>query len=82
MPPTNTLLKITVISDDDTGVYDIGDLDFEKPEYCDRYLEKEQNRKKFVKWLRWLADAAENRKAPFSEPLSLEETLKRLGVKG
>lgn len=60
-----TLLKITVITDDSTGMYQIGELDFGKTGYCEDFLRNKNNRKKFVDWLRWLADCAENGKAPF-----------------
>ncbi len=60
-----TLLKITTITDDDTGIYEIGEMDFGKTGHCEKFLAKDGNRKKFVDWLRWLADAAENGNAPF-----------------
>lgn len=60
------LLKITAITDDSTGIYQIGDLDFGKTGHCENFfLEKPGNRKKFVRWLRWLANAAEKGTAPF-----------------
>ena len=59
------LLCITVITDDETGIYKIGELDFGKTGYCEDFIKKPGNRKKFVEWLRWLADAAENGKPPF-----------------
>ena len=60
-----TLLKITVVTDDDTGMYAIGEMDFGKTGYCENFLKKPENRKQFVKHLRWLADAAENGTSPF-----------------
>jgi hypothetical protein len=59
------LLTITTVTDDDTGIYKIGELDFGKTGYCEKFLEKGDNRKRFVEWLRWLADAAENGTSPF-----------------
>lgn len=59
------LLKITMITDDDTGIYKIGELDFGKTGYCEKFLEKPGNREKFVARLRQLADAAENGEQPF-----------------
>lgn len=68
-----TLLTITTVIDDDTGIYIddtgiymIGELDFGKTGYCEKYLKEGDNREKFVEWLRWLADAAENGESPFS----------------
>lgn len=68
-----TLLEITVITDDDTGIYEIGELDFRRTSYCNDFLEKDGNRKKFADWLRWLADAAENHTSPFAPVPSKEE---------
>lgn len=59
------LLKITVITDDSTGIYQIGELDFGKTGHCESFLEKPENREMFVEHLRWLADAAENGTSPF-----------------
>ena len=61
----NILLKVTVVTDDDTGIYKVGELDFGITGYCESFLEKPGNREKFVKWLRWLADAAEGGTQPF-----------------
>lgn len=60
-----TLLKITVVKDDDVGIYKIDELDFGKTGYCEEFLNKGGNRKRFVDHLRWLADAAENGTSPF-----------------
>ncbi len=60
-----TLLEITTVTDDNTGIWQIGELDFGKTGYCEDFLEKPGNREKFVAWLRMLADAAENGKSPF-----------------
>ncbi len=61
----NILLKVTVVMDDDTGMYQIGELDFGKTCHCESFLEKPDNRKKLVEWLRWLADTAEGGTEPF-----------------
>jgi hypothetical protein len=60
-----TLLKITVVTDDSTGIYNIGDLDYSRPTRCLDFLDKPGNRKRFADWLRKLADAAEHGKPPF-----------------
>lgn len=59
------LLTITTVTDDDTGMYQIGELDFGIMGHCEPFLKKPGNRAKFVAWLRWLADAAENGESPF-----------------
>jgi hypothetical protein len=59
------LLTITVITDDDTGIYQVGELDFGKTGHCETFLAKAENREMFVEHLRWLADAAENGTSPF-----------------
>lgn len=63
MPQSNKLLSIYVITDDDTGIYQIGELDFGKTGHCEDYLVS--NRAKFVAWLRWLANSAEDGTDPF-----------------
>ena len=59
------LLTITVITDDSTGIYHVGELDFGKTGHCEKFLEASENREMFVEHLRWLADAAENGTTPF-----------------
>lgn len=65
MTQSVTLLKITIITDDDTGLYQIGELDFGKSGHCEKYLENSKSRQVFVDWLRWLADTAQNGAPPF-----------------
>jgi hypothetical protein len=59
------LLKITEITDDELGIYQIGDLDLGITGYCYNFLEKPGNCEKFVKYLRWLANGAEKGISPF-----------------
>lgn len=61
-----TLLKITVVTDDDTGTYQVGELDFGKTGHCEPFLKQPGNRQRLVDWLRWLANACENGEPPFS----------------
>lgn len=76
MSRSEVLLKIIVITDDDTGLYQIGELDFGKSGHCEKYLENAKSRQVLVDWLRWLADAAENGTPPFfpyERALGIEE---------
>jgi hypothetical protein len=50
------LLKVTVITDDETGIYEVGQLDFGLPYKTHKYLETPKNREKLADWLKWLSD--------------------------
>jgi len=54
------LVGVTVIADDETGMYDIGELDFAVHGNCESWLEQDKrNRSRLVEHLRWLANAFE-----------------------
>ena len=61
------LLTISAVVDDDTGIYSIGELEYGVPVYDTvNWLDaKKERRKEFSKWLRMLADKAENNENPF-----------------
>ena len=60
-----TLLEITVITDDETGLYQVGDLDYGIPIACHRYLTIPGNRQKLADWLYKLSELCRNGKSPF-----------------
>jgi hypothetical protein len=61
------LVKVTVVTDDDTGMYGVGDLDFGIPMTTIDWLDaKPERAKKLADWMRWLADQCEKRERPFN----------------
>ena len=63
MPPREEIVSIQVITDDDTGIYDIGEFDFSVPATAHQWLKG--RREQFATFLRGLADAAEQGAPPF-----------------
>jgi hypothetical protein len=60
------LLKVTIVTDDETGVWNIGDLDFGILGTCYQYIEKKpENRERLADWLQMLADRCRNSQPPF-----------------
>ena len=60
------LLKVTIITDDDTGCYDVGELDFRVPLTTNDWLQSDpKNRTRLTEHLRWLAAACEEERPPF-----------------
>jgi len=60
------LLTVTVVTDDSTGMYDVGELDFGIRHPCIQYLNREpENRNKLANWLEMLAQKCRDGKAPF-----------------
>jgi len=61
-------IEVTLITDDSTGCYIIGDLDFGiggwVPDWFKRNPEK---REQVAKWLEWLAKQCREKEPPFSE---------------
>jgi hypothetical protein len=68
-----TLLRITVITDDDTGIHQIGELDFGIPISTNDWLEKTDNRKKLADWLLWLSNQCRDSKSPFEPRMTDQE---------
>ena len=61
------LVSATVITDDETGCYDEGELDFGIPSTTVPWLEAEPGRRqKLADWLRWLAERCEKSESPFA----------------
>lgn len=61
------LVEASVITDDSTGCYDVGELDFGVPGTTKQWLDGDPARpKKLADWLRWLADKCEKRESPFN----------------
>lgn len=69
------LLKVTVVTDDDTGIYQIGELDFGIPYTTHDYLKDTKNREKLADWLKWLSEQCRKSKSPF-EPMMNEQELR------
>lgn len=63
MTQTKTLLSIEVVTDDDSGIYAIGELDYRVP--CDAVEWIEKKRADLASWLRHLAVCCETRQPPF-----------------
>jgi hypothetical protein len=60
------LVEASVVMDDSTGCYSVGELDFGVPGTTVPWLEREPGRrKKLADWLRWLADRCEKAESPF-----------------
>lgn len=68
------LLKVTVITDDETGIYQTGELDFSIPSNTDNWLQEPVNRKKLADWLQWLSNQCRKSLPPF-EPKMTEQEL-------
>jgi hypothetical protein len=63
------LVEASVVMDDSTGNYSVGELDFGVPGTTVPWLDaKPDRRKALAEWLRWLADQCEKGKRPF-EPM-------------
>jgi len=60
-----TLLELTVVTDDDTGCYRVGEIDFSlHTAACDEWLSRDGARAEAVRTLRWLADQVEGGAPP------------------
>jgi len=60
------LLTVTVVTDDDTGIWKVGELEFGVRGTCQEYLKREpENRDKLADWLQMLADKCRSDQAPF-----------------
>lgn len=69
------LLTVNLITDDDTGIYQIGELDFGITGMCKKYIEKPKNRTKLADWLQWLANQCRQNKSPFKDEASIQAEL-------
>jgi len=64
------LLTVTTVTDDSTGCYVVGALDFGIPGTTDEWLNRSpDNPKRLADWMRMLADRCENRQIPFGDKL-------------
>jgi len=60
------LMEITRVTDDSTGIYDLGDLDYGVKSYVmDKFLSNPDNRIKLTAWLRKIADMVQSETYPF-----------------
>jgi hypothetical protein len=61
------LVKVTVVTDTETGDHIVGELDFGVPATTPDWLDAQPSRAKVLAdWMRWLADRCEARESPFS----------------
>lgn len=68
------LVEVTVVTDDSTGNYIVGELDFGVPGTTPDWLDEDASRaKQLADWMRWLADQCEKRERPFESFKKLEE---------
>ena len=58
------LLSITRVTDDSTGCYTVGELDFGIHGACMDYIKDKENRKKLADWLEMLSKRCRNNEIP------------------
>jgi len=62
------LLTVSVVTDDSTGIWEIGELEFGVKGTCLEYLNrKPENRNKLANWLEMLARKCRSEQAPFQQ---------------
>jgi len=62
------MIEITMITDDDTGIYKIGELDFGVGGWVSELLKgNPEMREKIAKWLEWLGSQCRKSEPPFNE---------------
>jgi hypothetical protein len=62
------LLTVSVVTDDDTGVWEVGELEFGILGPCREYLKQEpENRDKLADWLLMLSEKCRSKESPFQE---------------
>ncbi len=60
------LLTVSVVTDDSTGIWDVGELEFGRTGACLEYLNREpENKNKLADWLEMLAQKCRDGQAPF-----------------
>ena len=60
------LLTVTVVTDDSTGIWEAGELEYGVMGTCHEYIKsKPENREKLADWLQMLADKCRSDQAPF-----------------
>jgi len=60
------LLTVSVVTDDSTGIWDVGELEFGVRGACQEYLDREPgNRDKLADWLEMLSKRCRAKQAPF-----------------
>lgn len=61
------LVKVCVVTDDETGNSTVGDMDFGIPGTTYNWLKLPGNREKLSTWMQWLTDAVKNKTTPFED---------------
>ena len=64
------LITITVVADDDTGIYGVGDMDYSMPYATKEWVAIPENREKLAGWLNELALACRRTEPPFDLPFT------------
>lgn len=69
------LINITVVTDDSTGIWSPGELDFGRTQFCMEWLKVDpENRNKLAQFFYWLAAACQQSQPPFGQqPTSTSE---------
>lgn len=69
MATTQDLITIKVHTDDDTGMYYVGEMDYGVPSTTEKWLKGERNgktnRETLAEWLEHLAESCRNQHPPF-----------------
>ena len=61
------LLTISVVTDDSTGIWHVGELEFGVVGTCREYIKEPENRSNLADWLQWLSDQCRSSQAPFRD---------------
>jgi len=69
MSKHDDLVKLTIVADDSTGMYHVGEIDYGICFGVSQWLKDDARRAEAVKMLRWLADRLEAKERPFSVSL-------------
>ena len=68
------LLTVSVVIDDSTGIWNVGELEFGIRGTCHEYLKlKPENRELLSGWLEILAQKCRGGQAPFRDPMEGKE---------
>ena len=78
MAMTRDLLTIGVHTDDETGVYSIGEMDYAVPWETRRWLETGDNREKLAEWLEVLAKSCRESRPPFGNNYNYDSDNKQI----
>lgn len=64
------LISITVVTGDETGIWNIGELEYSRTQFCTEWLEANpSNRNRLAQFLYWLAAACQQSQPPFGQQM-------------